>query len=230
MPTKNLLLLHGALGSKEQLAQLKGLLTNQFIVHSLDFEGHGDRPSDQVFSIELFTENVKDFILKNGLEQTNIFGYSMGGYVALNLAIKYPELADRILTLGTKFNWTKESAEQEVKMLNPDIIEQKVPKFAGHLKNLHGLENWKTVLHKTAGMMLELGNGAALHADSFERINQHVLIGIGTLDNMVSIEESKNIAAHLKNGQLKIIEGFKHPIEKNDPLQLAKIINDFING
>ena len=61
--------------------------------------------------------------IKAGIGRSDITvspGHSMGGYVALKLALKRPELVDRIITLGTKFNWTPEVAAKEVKMLNPD--------------------------------------------------------------------------------------------------------------
>ena len=54
----------------------------------------------------------------------------MGGYVALQLANKHPKYVQKIITLGTKFAWDKETAAKEVKMLNPEKIEEKIPAFA----------------------------------------------------------------------------------------------------
>jgi len=41
---EHLLLLHGALGSKEQLAALALKLKDKYVVHTLNFNGHGGRP------------------------------------------------------------------------------------------------------------------------------------------------------------------------------------------
>ena len=229
MKDSNIILLHGALGTKRQFVQLAELLSNQFNVYTLNFEGHGDRASTSKFSIELFTNNTIKFIQESNIQKTNIFGYSMGGYVGLNLAKQYPEYVDKIVTLGTKFNWSKEAAEAEVKMLNPIIIEQKIPKFAEALKQLHSPNDWKEVLTKTAELMLNLSTGNKLNSNDFHQIKHEILIGIGSLDKMVSIEESKNAVSHLTNSQLKIIDGFYHPIEKNDSKQLAVIIEEFIH-
>ena len=54
-----------------------------------------------------------------------------------------------------------------------------------------------------------------------------VLVCIGTDDHMVSIEESERTAKQLKNGHLKIIEGFRHPLESVDKNILASICNEF---
>jgi pimeloyl-ACP methyl ester carboxylesterase len=51
----------------------------------------------------------------------------MGGYVALKTAVLHPGRIEAIVTLGTKFHWDPENASNEVRMLNPEKIEEKVP-------------------------------------------------------------------------------------------------------
>ncbi len=219
-----ILLLHGALGSKDQLAAIQQKLAITYTVYTLNFEGHGGRPSQREFSINHFTQNVVDFLTEHGLTNLPIFGYSMGGYVALNLAIQQPNLVDSIITFGTKFKWNPESAAKEVSMLNPKVIEEKVPQFAAHLKKIHQEDQWKAVLEKTATMMLALGEKPLLNVSTLAIIKPKVCIGIGSKDRMVSIEESQETVKHLPDGTLQLLEGCKHPIEQNDP----KIITDFI--
>ncbi|MEM6721700.1 MAG: alpha/beta hydrolase [Bacteroidota bacterium] len=225
---ENLLLLHGALGSKIQLQLLQQLLSEDFNVHTLNFEGHGGRALDHEFAMERFAKNVVEKLEALEILQTHIFGYSMGGYVALTLAQKHPEMVGHIITLGTKFDWSLESAQQEVKMLNPEKIEEKVPAFAKRLHELHQPNDWKKVMHKTADMMLALANGKKLIDQDLQEIQHKTLIGIGALDTMVTLEESKNAATHLPYGTLKILEGVKHPIEKVDMNVLATVIRDFL--
>lgn len=228
MKPQNLLLLHGALGSEAQLQPLKELLATDFNVYTLNFEGHGGRASDREFDMEYFAENIVEKLQALEMSKTHIFGYSMGGYVALTLAKKHPELVDTIVTLGTKFNWSLEAAQQEVKMLNPEKIEEKVPAFAKRLHDLHQPNDWKKVMHKTADMMIALANGKKLNDTDLQQIQHKTLIGIGSLDNMVTIAESENAAKQLPNGTLQIIEEVKHPIEKVDIMVLASVIRDFI--
>lgn len=228
MKHNNLLLLHGALGSEVQLQPLKELLANDFNVHTLNFEGHGGRTSNRVFAMEYFTENVVNKLHELKVSQTHIFGYSMGGYVALTLAKKHPEKVDKIVTLGTKFNWSLESAQQEVKMLNPEKIEEKVPAFAKRLQQLHHPNDWKEVMYKTVDIMLALANGKRLTDDDLQQIPHKTLIGIGALDNMVTASESKHAATQLPNGTVNILEGVKHPIGKVDMNVLADLIRDFV--
>ncbi len=221
---EKLLLLHGALGSKKQFKALKSILDEKFEVYDLNFEGHGGRESNREFSIELFTKNVIDFFKEKSIEKITIFGYSMGGYVAINTALKIPEKINKIVTIGTKFKWDVESSEKEVKMLNPLKIEEKVPQFAEKLKQEHLPQDWKKVMKKTANMMINMGKGTKLSDSDFKQVDIPVIIGIGSLDNMVSYEESEYVCNLLTNAKLITLEGVKHPIDKIDTSQLVNYI------
>lgn len=228
MTSQPIILLHGALGSQAQLAALQKELESQYDVYSLDFEGHGDNRSNGDFNMDVFVQNVLDLIDDHKLNNAPIFGYSMGGYVALHLALLHPERVEKIITYGTKFDWKPETSAREVKMLDPGVIEEKVPKFAHHLQAIHGKDNWKTVLHKTADMMIGLGDEPPLTAESLSKIQQQVMIAIGTEDNMVSLEESEATAVSIKNGTLEILEEFVHPLERNDPQVMANLIKEYL--
>ena len=79
---QHLLLLHGAIGAKDQLEELEKSLQDKFIVHRINFSGHGGETfSDKPFSISLFADEVLNYLSSQNIEQASIFGYSMGGYV-----------------------------------------------------------------------------------------------------------------------------------------------------
>ena len=227
---KHILLLHGALGCVDQFQELKRILSQQFEVHAFNFDGHGGTTVTKDFSIDLFTDNVHSFIRSHDLKEVYIFGYSMGGYVALNLEHKYPGSAQKIITLGTKFDWFPEFAAKEVKMLNPDKIEEKVPKFANYLEQLHGPENWKNVVLQTGNLMRNLGNQPLLDDQVLGSIQTEVVVLLGSLDTMVTKEESEHVSNLLPSSTLKEILDFPHQIEKVNKEQLASFITNIINN
>lgn len=225
---KKLLLLHGALGSKKQFEPILKELSEKFEVYKLNFEGHGDIASDKEYSMDLFAQNTIDFLNTNSIDKINVFGYSMGGYVALKTALLHPEKIDSILTLGTKFDWTIEAATKEVKMLNPEKIEEKVPQFADKLKKEHPAHDWKEVVKKTAQMMMGLAEGEKLKEEEIKQIQHKAIIGIGELDKMVTYDESKKAANLLPNGKLVMLAEVKHPIDKVEPTQLISFIEHYL--
>lgn len=225
---QNLLLLHGALGSKKQFSKLKPLLEEQFELFELDFDGHGDGKETTQFSIEIFTENLRAFLLEKGLKSINIFGYSMGGYVALNLAIQNPELVNKIVTLGTKFDWNPESAKKEAGMLVPEVIEEKVPAFAEKLKNEHPTKDWKELVRETANMMLRMGNSETIQHDDLRKLRCDVVVGWGSKDRMVSKEESELLVDLIPQARFVELADVVHPIDQVAPDIIATFINDFL--
>ena len=216
--------MHGAIGAKDQLEPLKKILQESYNVYSFNFSGHGKESFHQGFNIEQFMEDTLSYLLTNDLKKVSIFGYSMGGYVALNLAKYHPDKVSQIITLGTKFKWTPEIASKEVKMLNADIIESKVPVFAKALSIRHGVDNWKILLSKTAKMMLEMGEKNPLLLSDYKNIKQPCKLLLADHDEMVTREETIEVAESLPSSTFITLPNSKHPIEKVDLKALSKEI------
>ncbi|HMK06555.1 MAG TPA: alpha/beta fold hydrolase [Flavobacterium sp.] len=226
---QKILFLHGALGSASNFDKLKELLQGEFEIYTLSFEGHGEREiPENDLTIPRFAEEVVSFLNEASIEKIAIFGYSMGGYVGLYLAKHFPERIEKLFTLATKLNWTEEGARKESAMLNPEIIKEKVPKYAAGLKNLHG-ENWEILMAKTAEMMLSLGKSPVLKAADFSQIGIPVQIAVGDKDVMVSIEESVDAYRKLPNARLLVLPNTQHPIERVNVNELAHQIKVYFN-
>lgn len=222
-----LLLLHGALGAADQLQPLKAALLDKYHVHTLNLMGHGGEQDIEKYTPELFAEQVLHYLQQHAIEKINIFGYSMGGYVALLLARKHPERIQKIFTLATKFLWTPAIAQQEIKMLDAQKIAEKLPAFAQTLEKRHAPNDWKKVLQKTAELMTSLGNRPALTDIDFEQLELPVLIGIGDKDTMVTLEETIHVYRKLKNANLLVLPKTQHPIEKVNLEKLADAIASY---
>lgn len=222
-----LLLLHGALGSAAQFDGLRRLLPADRPVLAPDFPGHGGAAADQPFSIAHFADHIIALLDDRSIHQVPVFGYSMGGYVALYLAWKYPERIERVFTLGTKLEWTPDVAARETARLDPEKIAAKVPAFAELLAARHTPADWQTVVRQTAQLLNALGNGSAIGPDAFEKIHCPVCIGLGAEDNMVTPEESQAVAAQIPFGVFEFLPGVKHPFEQVDLPLLSQRLKVF---
>ena len=225
----NLLLLHGAIGSAAQLQHFKTGLSKKFDVHSIDFQGHGGTSlPDAPFSVDMFVNQVLDYLNTQKLEQVDSFGYSMGAFVALKLAKDYPGRVNKIISLGTKFEWNEQIAAKEVQMLLPEKIEVKLPAFANTLKERHAPSNWKTILEKTAEMMTSMGKDNPLKLSDFPKIAQPVLVMRGDRDRMVTLQETLAVFEALPNAQLCILPGTPHPAEQVDVETIVVLAEKFL--
>ncbi len=225
MNIKNVVLLHGALGCEQQLMPLKSALTaSGFKVRTLNFSGHGGTES-AALSIQLFADELEEIMLDLDPANTAVFGFSMGGYVALFLAAAGKLNAAGIITLGTKFDWSPESAAKEVRHLDPVKIQEKVPAFAAYLESLHG-KNWDVLLRKTADMMLEMGSNPPLTTKNLPLVHQIVRVMRGENDAMVTEEETRWAVNLLPKAQYISIPGWQHPIDRIPLEVLVEVVKE----
>ena len=223
-----ILLLHGALGSSADLEPLKKFLEKDFKVHSLDFPGHGGKEMPSSFSIPFFARYVEDYCRLHSLSGIPVFGYSMGGYVAIYLANQAPHLFTHIITLGTVLYWDESLAAGEAAKLIPSIVEEKLPRFASSLQQMHHPNNWKEVMKNTAEMLQELGKQNLIGKDVLSQLNIPVLLMLGDRDKMVSREKTLEVFGLLEKSQLAILPGTPHPITSCNTLMLEMMIRNFL--
>lgn len=94
-----LILLHGGLGSGEMFGPILPTLADHHQVIAVDLQGHGrtadiDRPLD----VRLMADDIAALIDHLGLQKPDVVGYSLGGGVAFQVAIKYPEKVGRLVS------------------------------------------------------------------------------------------------------------------------------------
>jgi pimeloyl-ACP methyl ester carboxylesterase len=211
------------------LEPLKQALQETYRVHTLDFSGHGGKPLPQEpFTMQLFVQDILDFLEQQQLASTHVFGYSMGGYAALSLALQHPQRIRSIYTLATKFAWSVEAAAQETKLLHPERVEEKVPAFAAALAQRHAPQDWKRVMQHTAGMMRQLGQSPILTPDTLPQLQLPVQVAVGDRDNMVTVEETLWAYRLLPNARLQVLPNTRHPLETLPVQDLSHCIRQFI--
>lgn len=102
-----LILLHGTGGHLENYARNIPALAKHFHVIAMDFIWHGRSQTDG-FNLEIIptlVDQVLDVMECLGIEQASIGAQSMGGWVAMQLAINHPDKVDRLIlttTMGYK--------------------------------------------------------------------------------------------------------------------------------
>lgn len=227
---QELLLLHGAIGSLDQFIDLDRSLEDSFIVHSINFNGHGGSSmNSKPFSIKLFADEVLLFLNKHEIETVHVFGYSMGGYVAMYLANHHPHRINKIITLGTKFKWDEATAIKENQMLQPEKIEELLPAFANSLQKRHAPNDWKTVLKKTADMLTDMGKNNPIKPKEFAAVHHQILLMLGDRDKMVTLDETHRIYKSLPHAQLAVLPNTQHPIEMVNIDRLVNEIKTFLH-
>lgn len=109
-----LVLLHGAFSLAAAWADVLPHLTATYQVILVELQGHGhtgdiDRPLRFIH----MADDVAALLRQLQIPKADVFGYSMGGKVALALAMQYPDLVGRLALLGSGFGATRDIFEPE---------------------------------------------------------------------------------------------------------------------
>ena len=108
-----LILLHGGFGSTGMFETLLPALAAVRQVVAVDLQGHG-RTADieRPLRNESMADDVAALLAHLGLASARVMGYSFGGAVALQTAIRHPEVVDRLIVVSTPYKrdgWYAES-------------------------------------------------------------------------------------------------------------------------
>ncbi|WP_035564739.1 alpha/beta fold hydrolase [Hymenobacter sp. IS2118] len=220
-----LLLLHGALGSPETLHPLAEWLNADFEVKTLAFAGHAGRPvQSKTFALPYFADEVLEY-LEDEAAPAHVFGYSMGGYAALLAAVQEPYKFASITTLGTKLDWSPESAAAETRFLDPEKMLAKVLAFAEQLRARHAPADWTAVVRATATLMQAVGAMPPLTVAALAGIQVPVLVLVGDADHTANSEAGAALAAQLPRGRYEVLPNTLHPLERVDLRGLSERIS-----
>ena len=220
----NLLLLHGALGSARQLKPLQARTGGI----AIDLTGHGGREIPEGgLTFDHFIEDIDHAFAVQGWKSAHLFGYSMGGYAALLYAAKHPERVEGVVTVGTKLLWTEEGLQKELRKLDPDIIEAKVPAFAKALAEVHGTDRWRDVVRAIAKSMSQLAAMPLLTPLVCSRIECRVLLCVGDNDTTAVPHDTRIFCSGLKRANVEVLRDTRHPFDEVDLDALEKVLEGF---
>jgi 3-oxoadipate enol-lactonase len=200
-----IVLLHGYCGSHRYWDEVIPGLSESGRVIALDLRGHGaSSATEGVYSMEQLAEDVLAVLDELKLSQVNLFGHSLGGYVALAFAEQYPE---RLLTLGlvhsTSFpdsevaqaNRLKAAETIRTKGIRP-FIDELIPKLFSAAHRLSMPDQLQKVIDIGYVTSPEGAVGCALgmrerpdRITVLEQLDVPVLLLAGELDEVIPLEK-----------------------------------------
>jgi pimeloyl-ACP methyl ester carboxylesterase len=214
-----LLLMHGAYGTIDLWGPILETLAQNHQVIAIEPQGHGHTADiDRPIRYETMTDDAAALLGHLGVERADVVGYSMGGGVALQLAMRYPELVRKVVPLSVSYS--TEGTYSEVWAM----IDQITPEvFAGspfeeaYMRNAPNPEDWPVLVEKLVDLDRQV---YAWPEDEIREIAAPMLFIIGDSD-VVTPEHAVALFRLLGGGvpgdltglpksQLAIIPGTTH--------------------
>jgi pimeloyl-ACP methyl ester carboxylesterase len=146
-----LVLLHGGFGWSGDFGPNADTLATGRQVVGVDLQSHGRTPAvDRPMRFETMADDVAGLVRHLGFEQVDALGFSLGGGVALRLAIQHPSLVRRLVVVSTPFKrsgWHPESIAGFDQM-GPHIAEpfKQTPMYQAYRELAPRVEDWPVLV------------------------------------------------------------------------------------
>lgn len=119
-----LVLLHGLFGSNENLGSIARALAADFTVHAMDLRNHGRSPHGPEMEYAVLAHDVLETLAAAGIERTSILGHSLGGKVAMELALSRPRHIERLIVADIAPVTYERRHDRELEALHALDLEQ----------------------------------------------------------------------------------------------------------
>ncbi len=237
------ILLHGLFGSAANLGMVARGLAPHFSVYSLDLPNHGQSPRTEHMSYDDMATDVAGFIDSMKLGPCQLLGHSMGGKVAMQLAlqradcvsklvvadiapVQYPPHHDNVLAgLEAVAEAGPDSRREADAVLAKFVEEAGVRAFLlkSWQRDESGSHHWLINRRAIRANYPKLGE-----ANRGEGFAGPTLFIKGSESDYVLAEHRSAIAALFPNAQLKVIQGTGHWLHAEKPALFNKLVLRFL--
>ena len=209
-----LILLHGNGENSSYFVNQISHFSKDYRIIAIDTRGHGQSPrGDKPFTIQQFAKDLKIFMDEKGIAKVNILGFSDGGNIALEFALKHPEKVDKMIVDGANL------FPSGVKPLYQWPIE-----IGYRIAKLFSKKSEKAL--RNAEMLGLMVNEPHIDPSELASLTMPVLVVAGTKD-MIKESHTRLIYKSLPNAQLAIIEG-DHFVANKHPEAFNKVVESFL--
>lgn len=94
-----LVILHGLFGTLDNWQTIARKLSETHSVYIPDLRNHGRSPHEEEITYPLMADDVQHFMESNWLYKAQLIGHSMGGKVAMQLALHNPDMVERLVVV-----------------------------------------------------------------------------------------------------------------------------------
>ncbi len=156
---KPLILLHGGFGTIDMFGSVLPMLAETRQVIAVELQAHGHTADiKRPLSFEHMADDIAGLIRQLGLAQVDLIGYSLGGGVALQTAIRHPKVVDKMVLVSTPYEsggWYPEVRAGMGSMKDAEAAKAMVgsPMHQGYLAVAPRPEDWATFVAKMGQLL-----------------------------------------------------------------------------
>ncbi|MGB9980134.1 alpha/beta fold hydrolase [Methanobacterium sp.] len=241
-----LILIHGLSDDLRLWNHLIPELSRSYCTLALDLRGHGSssKPSTS-YSIAQFSRDIYCLLVKLNIKKAHFIGFSMGGAIAQDFAVKYPEMVSSLILISS-FSYATHDLNKKLLKLRASLVEGGFAAFFDEIvpliltqefirKNRAELEHVKVEKIETESReALVRTIDACLQFDIKDKVvlvSKPTLIISGKQDVLTLNELAEQTHRLINGSEYKIIENTGHNVLIPENRQyLLELILKFLNN
>lgn len=241
---QTIVLIHGFLQNLSIWSSYTLSYMKNMRVIAIDLPGHGysDCYSD-VHTMDFMAKCIMAVLSEAGVEQCVMVGHSLGGYVALAFAERYPFMLKGLCLINSHaFADTEEKKAsrlkicQKVQVNRPGFIVDFIPNLfsesrrealSAEIKEIQDQSldvSEQSIIAAQYGMMQRPSRIALL-----QRFNKPIFFVIGKNDNRIPIEYAVSQVMEARRGEMLLLEGVGHMAHLEEREYVKIRLSNFVN-
>jgi 2-hydroxy-6-oxonona-2,4-dienedioate hydrolase len=245
---RHILFIHGLGSSADRWLDIPDAISMYYHTIAVDLIGFGgsDKPKDVNYTIEQFSEFILEFIEKIGLSgddrKITLIGHSLGGYIAVDFAIRNKGLIEKLVLLDSSgflkgptplleqyLNAAKYPSYDSVRNVFEQMVAQPwkvlpiiINIFITRINSPGAKYPFESAYQNSTTTQIDLSR-----LKSIEDIP--TLIIWGKSDNLIPIEYSEPFKQVFKNYRVELIEDAGHAPFVEKPAIICEILHSFLS-
>lgn len=237
------IILHGMFGFSDNWQTVAKALAAQHLVVTPDLRNHGRSPHVPTHSYPEMAEDLRSFMEAHWMFSADIIGHSMGGKVAMQLALTYPDMVERLVVVDIDPGQAEDNHTSIFHaLLGMDLSKMATRKQAEaylseHIQDTGTLQFLlKNITRKGDGSYAWKMNLPVLW-DHFKDIlapvsgepfDKPTLFIRGSRSNYIKPEETTLIKTLFPQAEIITIEGAGHWVHADKPNEILSVLNNFL--
>jgi 3-oxoadipate enol-lactonase len=241
-----IIFLHGYPFDKTMWQLQLDFLKSSYRLIPCDIRGFGNSTDEESsLSIDLFADDLIQFMNKLNIYKAIICGLSMGGFIALNAMNRFPDRFEALILCDTQcIADTIEVKEKRYKIIDEIEVDGEEKFNEGFIKSVFhkdSIKNKKELVKQLRSVVFTnskhiIMQGLVALAERSEtcstlnKITIPTLIVCGKEDEVTPLAQSENMNAAINGSILHVIDKAGHVSNLEQPNEFNKILLDFLTG
>jgi pimeloyl-ACP methyl ester carboxylesterase len=195
-------------------------------VIAVELQGHGrTADTDRPMSIDLLADDVAALLAHLGIEEADVFGFSLGGLVGWSLVMRHPKVVRRFVAA---------SADDRSREADPDGVPRPMPTDADFqaMRDAYAAvapdpSHFDTLEEKMSTMVNNTYIGWT--ADDLQAVETPTLVLVGD-DDFIRVSDAVEAAELLPHGQLAVLPGTTHRAMARSPERVLAMVVPFLDA